>query len=331
MPPHRSRPGDRPPRPREDFARYTRSGTVKIIIGAANTPNTDQTNTFHIYRDLLIAVSPYFRAKLEGRVALPAAAQPNHASNNGTRVPNSPMFVPREATITIDAEITSLHEPDFPLQPFTQFVNWVYNKPLSSLVKDQNLTTSTYLLAHTLQSERFRNDIVDAVRAYHATHAEAQLGLRCMVKLAKEMNPDDKENGGRNRLLEFLVSQMTYKVVTRGWEAGGFQGNGLVKQLFRTSVTVMIWHCDTLHEMLGQGGTVAAMQSLDRDRQVKIEGGEDGGDGEDTKVVGGQKGGEVKTRRPSLRLPSNPAEEGGCAWHEHKGKESRCGMAMIVD
>jgi hypothetical protein len=239
------------------------------------------------------------------------------------------MFVP-EYDDTPDTEPATLHEPTLPLAPFKQFIEWIYNKPLTALATKHALTAETYLLAHRLQCEAFRNDIVDAVRAFHAANPDEQLGLRSMVKLATAMPPDNPANEGKVKLLEFLAAQMTYKVIVRGWEDGGFQGNGLLKRLFESSSKVVMWHLDLLHEFLGQQGFVSAVRDL-RDGGVKAE-----DEDEDVKAGVGQgpyltPTGKPKTKRPSIKMPPNPAEFVGCCFHEHKFPESRCGSALAIE
>lgn len=318
---------------REDFAKYTKNGTIKLIIGpiqANATPSKDQI--FHLYRDLLSALSPYFAAKL--------TADHNNA-NNGPATPglpndNGPLFVPDQRPGGNDGEITTLLEPNLPLAAFNWFINWMYNKPLSPLVRDHALTVDTYLLAQTLMAERFRNDIVDALRRHHANNPDDQLGLRSMLKLADRMPPEDKANEGRNKLLEFLTAQMTYKSIVKTWEGGGFYGNGLVKRLLGGHREVTMWHREGIDAMLEQTGFNAAMQDLAEGvARVKLEGGGSVGDAQDEDVKGGIIGkngaGVVKTKRPVLRLPENPAEKIGCVYHEHKERGSRCGNATVID
>ncbi|KPI41176.1 uncharacterized protein AB675_8132 [Cyphellophora attinorum] len=313
---------------REDFAKYTKNGTIKIIIGSSAFPqNADQppqkAHVFHIYRDLLTSTSPYFRDKLNTADNDPQARpqpQPHphraHVAND-----NGPLFVPQDTPEVTEPDV--LREPTLDLIPFTWFINWIYNKSLNPLVRDPVVTVDTYLMAHELGSERFRNDIVDALRSHHARRPDDQLGLRALLKLADRMPPENKANEGKNKLLEFLVAQMTYKVITRGWEAGGFAGNGLVKQLFGRHREVVMWHCDALWEMLGESGVSEAMGCLGRDeRVVKMEANGHLDEDEDRKM---------NVKRPALCLPCNPAEKEGCAFHEHKSRESRCGNAMLID
>jgi hypothetical protein len=312
--------------------RYTKNGTIKVVVGPANDPTAQQT--FHIYRDLLSTVSPYFHARLS---AQPNAANPHRGAD---------IFIPEHDNDAINPPST-LHEPTLALPPFKQFIEWIYNKPLTTLATKHSLTADTYLLAHTLQSEAFRNDIVDAVRAFHATNPDAQLGLRSMVKLATAMPPEAPPNEGKVKLLEFLVAQMTYKILTRGWDDGGFQGNGLLKRLFESSTKCVLWHLDLLHEFLAQQGFVAAVQALrDGAAAAAAAGLPKDEDDEDNKSGYGPGAGAAsaagngpyltptgkqKTKRPSIRMPPNPAEIVGCCFHEHKSRDSRCGLAMTIE
>lgn len=218
--------------------------------------------------------------------------------------------------------LTELREPDLPLAPFKQFIQWLYNHPLTPLASDHALTADTYLLAHTLRSEVFRNDIVDAARRYHAAHPEAPLGLRSMVKLATEIPPDDARNEGRGKLLEFLVAQMTYKIIVRGWEGSGFRGNQLLKRLFASSTTVVMWHLDRLHGMLDDQGFTGAVQALDQ-RKIKDE--------DEEMEEGSVFVVKPRTKKSGLSMPPNPATEPGCCFHEHKARDSRCNSAMAID
>ncbi|ETN42561.1 uncharacterized protein HMPREF1541_01718 [Cyphellophora europaea CBS 101466] len=293
-----------PPRSREDFAKFTKNGTVKIIIGAQNPPT--QAQIFHIYRDLLITTSPYFREKLTHQRNEQGMFIEDDEDDND---PANPALLP-----------STLREPDFALAPFKQFIEWIYNKPLTPMVGDHALTADTYLLAHTLRSEPFRNDILDAVRHHHARHPDEQLGLRSMVKLARTMPPDDPNHEGKVKLLEFLVAQLTYKILVRGWHDGGFAGNGLLKRLFASSPVVVMWHLDGLHEMLESQGFTGHVQGMYGRVKEEVDDGATGGEPAKARV-----------KRPNLSLPPNPAEWTGCCFHEHKHRDSKCASAMAID
>lgn len=266
----------------------------------------------------MISLTPYFRDKLTRRPI------------NGADNEHAMFITDDEDQIPHNHQITELREPNIQLAPFKQFIQWLYNHPLAPLASDHALTADTYLLAHTLRSETFRNDIVDAARAYHAANPDAPLGLRSMVKLANTLSPDDERNEGKSKLLEFLVAQMTYKIIVRGWAGSGFRGNQLLKRLFATSTTVTMWHLDRLHGMLDDQGFTGAVQTLDTDLRSRIKNeDEEMGDGDGWAV--GAAATKSKVKRSGISLPPNPAAQAGCCFHEHKGRDSRCAAAMAID
>ena len=258
----------------------------------------------------MITLTPYFRDKLT------RARVNGHDNEHAMFVNDDDEQPPR------DQRITELREPDIPLAPFKHFIQWLYNHPLTPLASDHALTVDTYLLAHKLDSEIFRNDIVDAARAYHAANPDAPLGIRSMVKLATSFPPDDERNEGKGKLLEFLVAQMTYKIIVRGWAGSGFRGNQLLKRLFATSTTVMMWHLDRLHGMLDEQGFTGAVQTLDQ-RRIKNE--------DEQMGEGPAPAAKPNMKRSGLTMPTNPATQPGCCFHEHKSRHSRCNAAMAID
>jgi hypothetical protein len=160
-----------------------------------------------------------------------------------------------------------------------------------------------------------------------------------MVSLAKAIPLDEPANEGKCRLLEFLVAQMTYKIVVHGWEGSGFRGNQLLKRLFATSPTVVIWHLEKLHGMLEEVGFTGAVVAL---AEANVAGGAGGAGGakrvkSEDEMSGGTGGVgagldvKPKVKRPSIGLPTNPATEQGCCFHEHKGKHSSCKVAVTIE
>ena len=291
--------------PHPNNSSFTKNSTVCVTVGSHNPPTENQV--FHIYRDLLASRSPYFRRKLN-----PNGTDDDHA-----------LFVPDDNDPAPQPPITNLREANLPVRPFKQFIQYLYSAPLSTLAADHALTADTYLLAHTLESEGFRNAIVDAVRVHHVTHPTAALGLRSMVTLARTLSPDEPTNEGKCKLLEFLVAQMTYKIIVHGWEGSGFKGNMLLKRLFAASPSVVVWHLERLHGMLDEVGFTGAVMALEGTK-VKTEDGAKGAGGAGVDV-------KPKVKRPSIGLPTNPAAAQGCCFHEHKGKKSTCSAAVAID
>ncbi len=253
------------------------------------------------------------------------------AQDGGERRPPPPGYNP-------------IYLPDVDPRAFLEFHKWLLKDDLK--VDDAGLLVKTYLLAHHFRAEGFRNKLLDDVREFFANNRNTRVNLDSMLELANGLDPERARHRGQNRLLEFLVWQLTFEIVMRGYEH--YENNAAFHQLLRTSGKVMKWHLKALWELNpSQAALVAKKKRQKRERARDDEVGHGGGRGikrdADTSDDEDEKpplpGKKKRTLVPYI-APAKPSENIGCVFHEHVdsrecsgqvGKEGKRRRMVIID
>lgn len=256
--------------------RLTAGRTIRVVVGP---PGHDQI-VRSLHEDLLRQTSPYLKGKVQ--------------SLNNTETGN------REREILLEHIDTD---------PFLQFVSWLHNQPLK--VNDSALMVSTYLLAHHFEVEPMKNDIVDAVRQYHAGFDPgayrklipmSELRRLC-ASLAPVANPHS------NELLKYLVEQYTYYSLIWGRPNVPFSAEFVL--LLDSDVRVLKWHLEAQHQLLVKMGITPKQIRLSSGVESVVE-----KDDDDKKPS--EMGRPSKRQKLMIKNSPVPADRQGCCFHEHK-------------
>lgn len=238
-----------------------------------------------------------------------------------------------------------LYLPEVDPLAFLEFHKWLLKDDLK--VDDADLLVKTYLLAHQFRAEGFRNALLDDVRDFFASHRSTRVNLDSMLDLATLLEPGHVPHRGKNRLLEFLVWQLTFEIIMRGWEH--YENNDTFHNLLQASPIIVKWHLKALHEM----NPSAAAIKMRKKKAQKERAREDAAAGrrikrptdtsdeeyvdEDKKEPGGKK--KPRLSAP-FKWPENPSEKVGCVFHEHLdsrdcsdqlGMEGRRRRMIVID
>ena len=225
------------------------------------------------------------------------------------------MFV-RHSTTPKPTTYKPIVIPDVDPAAFNEFHKWLVKDNLK--VTDADLLCKSYLLAHSLRAEGMRNKLVDDVREYFANNKDVRVSLESMGSLSRMLPPHHVADNGQNRLLEFLVWQMTYEIVCRGHEE--FENNAHFQKLLIRQPDVVKWHLKALHEM--NPSQVAIRESKMREKKARervrrdenaglaIKEDEESAESDDGIRSGGRK-------MVMLHVPENPSKKVGCLFHEH--------------
>ena len=273
-----------------------------------------------IFANLLSAKSGFFYDQIK--------AQPFPVDDNSDEDPDTDdaMFVAEDRSNRRDRpkrkpapSYDPIRLPDTDLQAFEEFHKWLLKDTLK--VSDSSLLVRSYLLAHTLRAEGMRNTLLDDVRDYFATNRGVRVNLDCMVQLAEKLRPHAVPNNGQNRLLEYLVEQLTYEIVMRGWEK--YKDEPAVERLLAKSIMIVKWHLNALHSMNPSQAAVRARKN--REKKEKERARNDAaamlgaGRGVKRQADDSEDSEEKMPARKMVKLnvPENPSEKLGCCFHEH--------------
>lgn len=265
----------------------TTGRTIHVFVGR---PGHGEIDRF-LHEDLLRQSSPYLKSKIQ--------------SLNDT---------------TSDTQERQLHLEHVNSKPFLQFVSWLHNEPLN--VNDGSLVVSTYLLAHRFEVEPMKNDIVDTLRAHHASFGpkpfQKIVPMSELRRLCASLAPITNPNS--NELLRYLVDQYTY--YTRLWDRADLPFSADFELLLHSDILVMRWHLKTRDQLFIEMGITPEM--------VRSKSGIEAAAGKhhDTKQEGESER-SPKAKRFPIKAIQVPAEREGCCYHEHMG--TREDQPFIVD